>query len=153
MPAQQLGDLGQLAARDLDAGRLGSRPQAPGDPLQHRRVGALDRQVVEQGQRLGAHAHQVVHVHGHAVDADRVEAPGLLGHDHLRAHAVRAQRDAQVGRHLQHRRVVAGRQDRARRAPGVDPAQNAHERGDRAVGGVLVHAGPGVGVRGHRPRR
>ena len=40
-----------------------------------RRVGPLDGDVVEQRQRLGADADQIVDVHRHAVDPDRVEAP------------------------------------------------------------------------------
>ena len=59
-------------------------------------VGPLDRDVVEQRERLGADADQVVDVHRDAVDPDRVEAPRLLGDDHLRADAVGGERDAEA---------------------------------------------------------
>ena len=49
----------------------------------------MDGQVVEQEQRLGAHGDQVVDVHGHHIDADRIEPSDLNGHQHLTAHAVR----------------------------------------------------------------
>ena len=46
-----------------------------GDVAQHLRLGVLDREVVEQRDRLGADADEVVHVHRDAVDPDGVEAP------------------------------------------------------------------------------
>ena len=54
--ADQLGQLGQLAAGDLDAGLLGAGLQAERDVAQHVGLGALDGEVVEQRQRLGADA-------------------------------------------------------------------------------------------------
>ena len=51
-------------------------------------VGLLDREVVDQRDRLGADADDVVDVHRDAVDADGVEPVGLLGDDQLRADPV-----------------------------------------------------------------
>ena len=87
---------------------------------EHLRVGVLDGQVVDQRDRLGADADDVVDVHRHAVDPDRVEAARLLGHDHLRAGGVGPDGDAEVVGHLQHRRVVAGGATDARRRAGLD---------------------------------
>ena len=58
-------------------------------------VGLLDGEVVEQRDRLGADADDVVDVHRDAVDADRLEAVGLLGDDELGADAVGGERDAE----------------------------------------------------------
>ena len=72
-----------------------SAPRARPTPIfvADRRVGALDRDVVEHRQRLGADADHVVDVHRHAVDPDRVEAPELLGDQQLGADAVGRERD------------------------------------------------------------
>ena len=82
---------------------------------------------------------------------DRVVAAGLLGDDQLGADAVRADRDAEVRRHLEHGGVVAGQRHDARGAAGVDRPQHADERADRPVGGAHVDAGPCVRV-SHRAR-
>ena len=47
MAANDLGKLAYLAARDLDAGQLGSGPQAHGELAQELWIGALDCHVVE----------------------------------------------------------------------------------------------------------
>ncbi len=78
-----LRQLADLAAGDLDACGLGSGLQADADLAQQVGIGRLDRQVIQQRQGLGPHADQVVDVHGHAIDPDGVKALGLLGHDHL----------------------------------------------------------------------
>ena len=54
MPAHDLGQHGELAARDLDAGQLGAGAQADADLLQHLRVRLLDGDVVEQRDRVRA---------------------------------------------------------------------------------------------------
>ena len=89
-------DLRDLAAGDLDAGLLGAGAEALADLAADlgRRLAAEDE--VDQRDRLGADADQVVHVHRDAVDPDRVEAPELFGDDHLRADAVGAEGDALV---------------------------------------------------------
>ena len=89
--------------------------QPEGDLAQQLGIGGLDGEVVEQRQRLGADADQVVDVHRHAVDPDRVEAPRLLGDDHLGADAVGGQRDPEAGRDPQHARVVPGQRHGQRR--------------------------------------
>ena len=111
------GVLGHLAAEQGGAD-LAAALGHPGHQLGH--LGGLHRpgrDVVEEEQRLGSLAHQVVDAHGHQVDADGVEAAELLGHHQLGAHPV-------GGRH-QDRPAVArpcrGRTDRrsrrGRRAP------------------------------------
>ena len=101
---------------------LGARAQADRDLAQHLGVGLLDGDVVEQRERLGPDADEVVDVHRDAVDPDRVEAAGLLGDDHLRADAVGGERDPEPGRDPQHARVVPGQRhgERATR-PGSIP--------------------------------
>ena len=113
--ADQLRQHRDLAAGDLHARGLGARLQADADRPHDLGVGALDGQVVEHGDRLGADADDVVDVHRDAVDPDGVVAAGLLRDDQLRADAVGADGDAEVGRDLQHRGVVARAQHRARR--------------------------------------
>jgi hypothetical protein len=150
MAADDLREHRDLAARDLHPRGLGARLQAHADLGHHDRVGPLDRQVVEHRDRLRADAHDVVDVHGDAVDADGVEAPGLLGHDQLGADAVGPDRDPEVRCDLEHRRVVARREHRARGAARVDRAQDVDQRAHGAVGTALVHAGPRVRAR-HGP--
>ncbi len=140
MAADQLGDHGQLAARDLHARVLGAGLEAHADRLQQRRVGLLDGHVVQHGDRVGAHADHVVHVHGDAVDADRVVAAHLLGHDELGAHAVGGQRQPGVAGQPQHVGVVARAQQRPALAAGVDRLEHPHQRGHAGAGLAGVHA-------------
>ena len=79
MAADQLGEHGELAAGDLDVRALRRRPSGPGRCAPGRRVGLLDGEVVDHRDRLGADADDVVDVHRDAVDADGLEAVGLLG--------------------------------------------------------------------------
>jgi hypothetical protein len=151
VPAYQLRELGELSPRDLHAGLLGAGAQAARDRLAHLRVGALDGQVVEQGERLGADAHKVVDVHGHAVDPDGVVALRLLGDDHLRAHAVGARRQSEVRGDLDHAGEVAGQRHDARGTSRVDRAEHTHERLHGAPGVAGVHSGPRVCL-AHRRR-
>ena len=152
MAADELGQHRELAARDLDAGLLGARLQALGDLRERGRVGLLDGEVVEHRDRLGADADEVVDVHRDAVDADRVQAPGLLGDDELGADAVGAQRDRQVVGDAQHAGVVPRAEQRPARAAGVDRAQHVDERADARVARGDRDSGGGVRVLGHRPR-
>ena len=107
--ADQLGEHGELAARDLDAGRLRADAQALGDAPEPLGVGLLDGEVVEHRDRLGADADEVVDVHRDAVDPDGLEAVGLLGDDELGADAVGRERDAELVGDPQDARVVARR--------------------------------------------
>ena len=90
---------------------------------------AARRDVVEEEQRLGPLAHQVVHAHGHQVDPDGVEPAEGLGHQRLGPHP-----------------VGAGHQDRVRAVPvGVqleEPAEVA--RGRRAPRAGAVEATMGL---------
>ena len=126
------------------------RPRDRRRSPQQRRLGLLDRDVVQQRDRLGADADQVVDVHRDAVDPDRVEAPRLLGDDHLRADAVGRQRDPDVrrehARQPHHAGVMAGQRHRQRLAPGLDRLQHARRSPPRPIGLVSVHTRCGVCV-------
>jgi hypothetical protein len=75
LPAfDDVADLCDLAARDLDARLLGTGAQADADLPADVGVGVATEDEVEHRERLGADTHEVVDVHRHAVDADRVEA-------------------------------------------------------------------------------
>ena len=137
---EHLWHLGELAAGDLDPGPLGAHPEALADLGQDALVDLLNGDVVDHRDRLGPHADQVVHVHRHAVDADRVEPLRLLGDDQLGAHSVGADRDRRVVVERQHACVVTGAKDRAPRPAGVDPSQRGDQRPDAGRGGVRVHA-------------
>lgn len=75
--------------------RGGGLPAALGDAghdgARHAHVERAAREVVEEGERRGAVAQQVVDAHGHEVDADGVVVADALRHLQLRAHAVRSQ--------------------------------------------------------------
>ncbi len=144
--ADHLAELGQLAAGDLDPGQLGAARQPDPDFGADRRVGAVDRDVVEHRQRLGADADHVVDVHRHAVDPDRVEAPQLLGDHQLGPDAVGRERDPGALVELDHAGVVARQRHLPRGPAELDRAQRLDQPGDRRVGGSLVHSGLGVGV-------
>ena len=144
--ADQVAELGELAAGDLDPGQLGAARQADADLLADLRVGALDRDVVEHRQRLGADADHVVDVHRHAVDPDRVEAAELLGDQQLGADAVGGERDPGPLVDPDHARVVAGQRHLPRGPAELDRAQRPHQPGDRGVRRALVDPGLGVGV-------
>ena len=93
------GVLGHLAADQRAAGLAAALGHALDQLLDVVGVELADRDVVEEEQRLGALAHEVVDAHGHEVDADGVEPAGGLGDQRLGA-------DAVGGRH-QHRVAVA----------------------------------------------
>ena len=128
-PRTSCAELGQLAAGDLDPGQLGAARQADADFLADRRVGLLDRDVVEHRQRLGADADHVVDVHRHAVDPDRVEAAELLGQHQLGPDPVGRERDPGPLVDLDHARVVARQRHlRARAARAGSPPAPAPGR-------------------------
>ena len=146
MAADHLRQLADLAARVLDPGRFGPDPQPDGDLAQQLGVGVLDREVVEQGERFGADADQVVDVHRHAVDPDRVETLRLLGDDHLGADAVSRERHTESRGDLDHARVMARQRHRERVASRIDGTQHIDERRHSAVGLARVNTGGCVGV-------
>ena len=149
--ADQVRQHRQLAARDLDLRLLGALLQPDPDLLEHLGVGLLDGDVVEQRDRVGADADDVVGVHPDQVDADRVEAAHLLADDHLRSHAVRRQGEPADVVQPQHVRVVARAERRAAGAPGGDRGEHVDERPHRGAGAGLVHARARVGGVGHAP--
>src|SRR5256712_13259883 len=87
----ELGDDGDLSADDRDVRHLRSAVQPDADLAGYLAVVRLDRDVVDEGDRLGADADHVIHVHRDAVDPDRVPAAHLLRHEDLRPDAVGAQ--------------------------------------------------------------
>ena len=82
------GVLGHLAADERAAGLPAALGDALDELLDVVGVELADGDVVEEEQRLGALAHEVVDAHGHEVDADGVEPPGGLGDQRLGADAV-----------------------------------------------------------------
>ncbi len=84
------GMLGHLAAQQGGPHLTASRGHSP-DQLGHPvRVHRPDGDVVEEEEGLGPLADQVIHAHGHQVDADGVEPAGRLGYEGLGAYPVRA---------------------------------------------------------------
>jgi hypothetical protein len=122
----------------------------PGHQIGHLgRVHRPGRDVVEEEQRLGALAHEVVHAHGDQIDADGAEPSQGPGDQRLGAHAVR-------GRH-QHRVAISAGVQGEQTAEAPKPADHlgtqggGHQRPDPIDGplaGLDVHAGIGVGGRG-----
>ena len=121
--------LGGLAADQRTAGIATAgrhRPDELGDPLGH---DPADGDVVEEGERLGPAADDVVGAHRDEVDADRVEATERGGDRGLGPDP--------VGRGDQQRLAVAGRdarsRHRSRRARRRPRADGSNRRG-RASG-------------------
>ena len=67
--------LGRLAADERAAGLAAARRDAADEAGDGLRVEPADGDVVEEGERLGAAADDVVGAHRDEVDADRVPAP------------------------------------------------------------------------------
>ncbi len=121
----------------------------PGHQLGHlARVNRSGRDVVEQEQRFRTVAHQVVHAHGHQVDAQAFDPAHRLGHQRLGAHP--------VGTGHQHRLPVPGGVQReqstetAEAAEHFGPVGGGHQRFDqfdRPVPGGDIHPGRRVGGR------
>ena len=88
------GVLGHLAADERAAGLPAALGHAVDELLDVVGVELADGDVVEEEERLGALAHEVVDAHGDEVDADRVEAAGGLGDERLGADAVGGRRRA-----------------------------------------------------------
>ena len=133
-------------------------------------VGAVDGEVVHHRQRLGADADDVVHVHRHAVDPDRVPAPELLGDQQLGAHAVGGDGDPRAvvqpddvrvvaaGEHLtalSASRAQGGRPapPRRRRRPSGSPRRGRRRRSSVLAGSRARWHRRHPLARGRRPRR
>src|SRR2546428_12942648 len=84
----ELGDDGDLSADDRDVRHLRSAVQPDADLAGYLAVVRLDRDVVDEGDRLGADADHVIYVHRGAGDPDRVPAAPLLRHHDPRPHAI-----------------------------------------------------------------
>ncbi len=143
-------DLGDLAAGNLDPGQLGAAAQPDADRAAELGISGRAEDEVDEGDRLGADADEVVDVHRDAVDADRLEAPELLGDDHLRPDPVGAEGDPGFVVEPQDARVMAGQRHDPRGLAGLDPRQVGDERRHRRVGAALADPGAGVGVLAHR---
>ena len=129
----------QPAATPADDGRDLVRHEPP------------DGHVVEEEERLGAGADDVVGAHRDEVDPEPVEAPGAPGEGDLRAHAV-GRGDEQ--RPPVARRDLDGAGEAAEPADDLRPARRgdrvAHQ-GDGPLAGLDVDAGGAVGVARPRP--
>ncbi len=112
------------------------------------RVDPAGDDVVEEEQGLGTHADEVVHAHGHEVDANGVVAPGRARHLQLRAHA--------VGRGHEDGVVVARRVERELASEPADACHHAPQSFDRGLARSDVDAGAGVAgsaaLVGHGPQ-
>ncbi len=82
------GVFGHLATDERTTGDLAALHQAGHQQLNPVGVETTDRQIVEEEQRLGARAHQVVDHHRHKVEAHGVPAVGQPRHLELGAHPV-----------------------------------------------------------------
>ena len=130
------GVLGRLAADQRAAG-LTAALVHPGHDGGHRvRIDLAGGQVVEHEERLGTDAHQVVHAHGHQVEADRLVAAGGRATTSLvPTPSVEA---TSTGR-------VAGHVERELAAEAADARHHGAQPLDRGVAGRDVHAGRRVG--------
>ena len=115
------GVLGHLAADQRAAGLAAAVGHALDELLDVVGVELAHRDVVEEEQRLGALADDVVDAHRHEVDADGVEPAGGLGDERLGA-------DAVGGRH-QHRVRVAVLREREQPAEAADVADDLGPEG------------------------
>ena len=139
-------DLGDLATGDLDPGELGAPAQALADRIADLGVGGLAEDEVDEGDRLGADADQVVDVHRDAVDADRLESTELLGDHHLGPDAVGAEGDPGVLVDPQNAGVATRQIDYAGGLAGLDLRKMGDERGHGGVRVALADPGLGVGT-------
>ena len=89
--------LGHLAADQRAAGLAAALGHAFDELLDVVGVEPTDRDVVEEEERLGPLAHEVVDAHGHQVDADGVEPAGGLGHQRLGADPVGGRHEHRAG--------------------------------------------------------
>ena len=131
------GVLGRLAPDQRAAG-LATALVYPGHNGRHLiGVDLAGGDVVEHEQRLGPHADEVVDAHGHQVDADRVVAAGVAGHDHFRADAIGRGHENGVREAAEVERELA-----------TEPADALHQAVQALHGGIAgrnIHPGAGVG--------
>ena len=131
------GVLGRLATDQRAAG-LAAALVHPGHDGGHRvRIDLAGGEVVEHEERLGADAHQVVHAHGHEVEADRLVAARGPGHDQLGTHS--------VGGGDQHGVGEAARVERELGPEAADARHHGAQPIHRGVAGREVHARRRIG--------
>ncbi len=145
--------LGHLSADERAACLPAALGDAGDEPLHLVGIEVADRDVVEEPERLGPLARDVVHAHGDEIDADRVEATCRRRDHRLRADAIR-------GRDEHGLRVLVA-VEREQRTEPADAADHLWPRGRRDVGldppdsflaGVDVDTGVAVAERTHQPR-
>src|SRR3989454_2325267 len=149
----ELRDDSALPADDRDVRHLGPAVQSDADLAGDLSVVSLDCDVVDEGDRLRANADHFVHVHGDAVDPDRVPAAHLLRNEHLRPDAVGAQGERVRAKVDESREVTNLGQRLAQAAATV--GEGGDEGGDVRGLFVLAHARVRVGpdhIARKRPR-
>ena len=141
--------LGHLAADERAAGLAAALADAADDLGHGLGIQLAHGHVVEEEQRLRAGGKNIVHAHGHQIDAHRIVHAEALGHLELRAHAIGARHQKRIGH-------VLGRRDGEQAAEAADVAHHlgtvrvVHDAldgfdGARALG--RVHARLRVGHR------
>ena len=142
-PPDHVPHLGDLAAGDGDAGQPRALGEARAEGLEHRRLGPLHGDVVHQRDRPRADADEVVDVHRHAVDADRVVAAGHLRDQRLGADPVGADGDSDAAEIHDAREVAEPRPERAGAgvAGGPGGADMADQAGEPCIYRIGVDAG------------
>ena len=89
--------LGHLAADERAAGLAAALADAPDDFGHGPGIQLAHGNVVEEEQRLGTGGQNIVHAHGHQIDAHRIVHAKTLGDLQLRAHAVGAGNQQGIG--------------------------------------------------------
>ena len=89
-------DLGDFSAGDADPRLARAFRQPPCQLVEHLRVGMRAGDVVDQADRTGADTDEVVDVHRHAIDSQGIVAAEHFRHQHLGAHAVRAEGETEA---------------------------------------------------------
>ena len=152
--AVEVGHLRRLAAEQGTARRLAAGRDAGDELGDEVRLELVNRDVVEEEERLGAAAEQVVDAHRDQVDAHGVVAFGLDRDQQLAADAVRTTHEhgltvvaceealVVIEPEEAGERTVAWQYARAIGSPNDRPNQLLH-----AVGGVQVNAGGAIGER------
>src|SRR3954462_3161891 len=107
--AHHLGPLRDLAAGNGDPGLSRAFRQPDRNPVEHRRLGALDGDVIDHRYRARTDAEQVVDVHGDAIDADRIVFFHHLRDEGFRPDSIRAEGEADTA-DVDHIGEIADRQ-------------------------------------------
>ena len=145
--ADDILELRGFAARYRDARFLGAAREPCADRVEHLRIRAIDRDVIDEGHRLGAQTDKIVDIHGDAIDADRVVFPHHLRDDGLCPDAVGADREPPAAADIDHIREVADRQLDPAECRGRQPIapDSIDEIGEAALGFVGIDPGGEIG--------